>query len=45
MQRAPANNGWDYPQHLGMPVRVEVFCDDPDAFVARAVRARSDNEG
>ena len=36
----PENNGWDYPEHLGMPsARVEVFCDDPDAFVARAVGA------
>jgi uncharacterized glyoxalase superfamily protein PhnB len=36
----PDNNGWDYPQRLGMPsVRVEIFCDDPDAFVARAVDA------
>ena len=36
----PENNGWDHPQNLGMPsARVEVFCDDPDAFVARAVAA------
>ena len=36
----PENNGWDYPSRLGMPsVRVEVFCDDPDAFIARAVAA------
>jgi uncharacterized glyoxalase superfamily protein PhnB len=36
----PSNNGWDYPARLGMPsVRVEVFCDDPDAFVDRAVAA------
>jgi PhnB protein len=34
----PARNGWEVPTKLGMPsVRVEVFCDDPDAFVARAV--------
>jgi uncharacterized glyoxalase superfamily protein PhnB len=34
----PAGNGWDHPGHLGMPsCRVEVFCDDPDALVARAV--------
>src|SRR3954452_16473853 len=43
----PQNNGWDHPARLGMPsVRVEVFCADPDAFIARAVaagaRARSD---
>jgi len=36
----PANNGWDHPARLEMPsVRVEVFCDDPDAFIARAVAA------
>jgi len=36
----PSNNGWDYPARLGMPsVRVEVFCDDPDAFIGRAVAA------
>ncbi len=36
----PENNGWDTPERLGMPsVRVEVFCDDPDAFVARAIAA------
>jgi PhnB protein len=36
----PANNGWNDPVRLGMPsARVEVFCDDPDAFVARAIAA------
>ncbi len=36
----PENNGWNTPQALGMPsVRIEVFCDDPDAFVARALAA------
>jgi uncharacterized glyoxalase superfamily protein PhnB len=36
----PSNNGWDYPARLGMPsVRVEVFCDDPDTFIERAVAA------
>lgn len=36
----PANNGWDHPGRLGMPsVRVELFCDDPDAFIERAVAA------
>ena len=36
----PANNGWDVPERLGMPsARVEVFCDDPDVFLARAVAA------
>ncbi|WP_052273136.1 VOC family protein [Flavihumibacter solisilvae] len=39
----PANNGWDSPLNLGMPsVRVEVFCDDPDAFINRAVQAGAD---
>jgi PhnB protein len=34
----PRNNGWDTPQALGMPsVRIEVFCDDPDAIVSKAV--------
>jgi PhnB protein len=34
----PENNGWETPERLGMPsVRVEVFCDDPDAFIAKAV--------
>jgi PhnB protein len=34
----PANNGWSSPSEIGTTtVRVEVFCDDPDAFVARAV--------
>jgi PhnB protein len=36
----PANNRWESPVRLGMTsVRVEVFCDDPDAFIARAVEA------
>jgi PhnB protein len=36
----PKGNGWDTPTNLGAPsVRVEVFCDDPDAFIARAVEA------
>ena len=34
----PENNGWESPGKLGMPsCRVEVFCDDPDAFIARAL--------
>lgn len=33
-------HGWDTPTRLGMPTaRVEIFCDDPDAFVAEAVSA------
>src|SRR5947208_12629570 len=36
----PAENGWETPANLGMPsARVEVFCDDPDAFIARALEA------
>jgi len=36
----PANNGWDSPMAIGTTTaRVEVFVDDPDAFVARAVEA------
>ncbi len=39
----PANNGWESPTKLGMPsARIEVFCDDPDAFIARAVAAGAD---
>ena len=35
----PSANGWESPSVLGITsARVEVFCDDPDAFVARAVR-------
>jgi PhnB protein len=36
----PANNGWDSPKAVGTTtVRVEVFVDDPDTFVQRAVAA------
>jgi uncharacterized glyoxalase superfamily protein PhnB len=39
----PENNGWDTPRALGSrTVRVEVFVDDPDAFIARAVAAGAD---
>lgn len=39
----PANNGWESPSEIGTTtVRVEVFVDDPDAFVARAVAAGAD---
>jgi PhnB protein len=38
-----ANNGWDSPKALGTTsVRVEVFVDDPDAFIERAVTAGAD---
>ena len=36
----PENNRWESPATLGTTsTRVEVFCEDPDAFVARAVAA------
>jgi PhnB protein len=34
----PERNGWETPLVLGTTTtRVEVFCDDPDGFVARAI--------
>jgi len=39
----PAKNRWDTPSRAGTTTtRVEVFCDDPDGFVARAVAAGAD---
>jgi uncharacterized glyoxalase superfamily protein PhnB len=39
----PENNGWDSPADIGTrTVRVEVFVDDPDAFIERAVAAGAD---
>jgi PhnB protein len=39
----PENNGWDTPTALGArTVRIEVFVDDPDGFVNRAVAAGAD---
>jgi len=36
----PENNGWESPTKLGITsTRVEVFCDDPDGMIARAVEA------
>lgn len=36
----PANNGWESPERLGVTsTRVEVFCDDPDTFIKKAVEA------
>lgn len=36
----PEKNGWESPEKLGTTsVRVEVFCDDPDALIARALKA------
>ena len=39
----PEGNGWDTPISLGVPtVRVEVFVEDPDGFIRRAVQAGAD---
>jgi PhnB protein len=39
----PENNGWDSPETIGTrTVRVEVFLDDPDRFIERAVAAGAD---
>ena len=39
----PESNGWDTPAALGSrTVRVEVFVEDPDGFIARAVAAGAD---
>jgi PhnB protein len=39
----PASNGWDTPADVGSrTVRVEVFVDDPDRFIHRAVAAGAD---
>jgi PhnB protein len=39
----PAGSGFDSPARVGATtVRVEVFCDDPDGFIARAVAAGAD---
>jgi len=36
----PAKNAWDSPKEIGTTtVRVELFCDDPDAVVKRALEA------
>ena len=41
----PANNGWESPTKLGITsVRVEVFCDDPDVFIEKAVTAGANGE-
>lgn len=42
----PEANGWNSPSEVGTTtVRVEVFVDDPDGFVARAVAAGADGSG
>ena len=39
----PEGNGWDSPSAIGTTtVRIEVFVDDPDSFVGRAVEAGAD---
>jgi uncharacterized glyoxalase superfamily protein PhnB len=39
----PEGNGWETPAVRGLPtVRVELFVDDPDAVIARAVAAGAD---
>ena len=41
----PAKNGWESPEKLGITsARIEVFCDDPDAFIARAVEAGANGD-
>jgi uncharacterized glyoxalase superfamily protein PhnB len=36
----PADNGWESPERLGTTsTRVELFCDDPDNVIARALHA------
>jgi uncharacterized glyoxalase superfamily protein PhnB len=36
----PEKNGWESPEVLGTTtVRIEVFLDDPDAFIKRALDA------
>jgi PhnB protein len=39
----PENNGWESPTSAGTrTVRIEVFVDDPDGFIERAVAAGAD---
>jgi PhnB protein len=41
----PGNNGWEAPTVIGTTsVRIEVFVDDPDSFVRRAVEAGAHGE-
>ncbi len=36
----PAKNGWETPEEIGTTTcRVEVFCDEPDEVIRRAVEA------
>jgi PhnB protein len=39
----PESDHWDSPAQIGTrTVRIEVFVDDPDSFIARAVEAGAD---
>ena len=39
----PENNGWESPLKLGLTTaRIEVFCDDPDGFIDKAIAAGAD---
>ena len=39
----PAKNGWESPSVVGTTtVRIEVFVDDPDSFVNRAIESGAD---
>src|SRR6185295_4353798 len=41
----PAQNGWETPLKLGLPsVRIELFCDNPDAVIARAIEAGANGD-
>jgi len=41
----PEGNGWDTPGQLGSrTVRIEVFVENPDEFVAQAVAAGADGD-
>ena len=41
----PANNGWESPTKLGITsARVQVFCDEPDAFIEKAIIAGAHGE-
>src|SRR5215471_11972082 len=36
----PERNGWESPEKLGITsARVEVFCDDPDSLITRALES------
>jgi PhnB protein len=42
----PESNGWASPGSLGSTtLRVELFCDDPDAVIAQAIQAGARSDG